>query len=319
VEARAHSIEAWAVSEPIEGWRAWRLLRRADGAIRLGPLFSPDERWIPRSAARALCAVEASFHAAPSLECRCGYYAYTDASRLGGATRRSAVIGRVAMWGAVIGHEFGYRAEYAYPQRLRLVCGPCLRAGRDRSPRWVIERRGEMHPVCDRHAPRLARRGSRTQAERVESELLEVYGVEVMPGTGLAPPPTRRAALAVGRALAARTRFGLVLGAILIVSLLVGVALRYASREGASPPAEAGAAVSSSTGEAYDTASGVQFRHACGAGPASDIRVVRCSSAPKWASIAVFRPRIQPKCFGAVIQTMPGGRTRCWVRVDSEA
>jgi len=38
------------------------------------------------------------------------------------------VIGTVALWGGVIEHELGYRAEFGYPQRLRLICPECFSA-----------------------------------------------------------------------------------------------------------------------------------------------------------------------------------------------
>ena len=41
-------------------------------------------------------------------------------------TRCPAVLGRVALWGRVIEHEHGYRARFAYPQRLRLICQFCF-------------------------------------------------------------------------------------------------------------------------------------------------------------------------------------------------
>ena len=36
------------------------------------------------------------------------------------------MLGRVALWGRVIEHEHGFRAQYAYPQRLRLICQFCF-------------------------------------------------------------------------------------------------------------------------------------------------------------------------------------------------
>ena len=36
------------------------------------------------------------------------------------------MLGRVALWGRVIEHEYGYRAQYAYPQRLRLIRQFCF-------------------------------------------------------------------------------------------------------------------------------------------------------------------------------------------------
>ena len=44
--------------------------------------------------------------------------------RIGGS-----VVGTVSMWGRVIEHTRGARSRFAYPARLRLVCGPCLAVG----------------------------------------------------------------------------------------------------------------------------------------------------------------------------------------------
>jgi hypothetical protein len=321
-------------SDPIEGWRTWRLVRRGNEA-GLGSLFSPDERWNPRVAARAVCAVEGSYHPAPALDCRCGYYAYAERARLAGASRRSAVVGAVAMWGEVIGHDFGYRAQYAYPQRLRLVCGSCLRVGRDRVPRWVVERREELTAVCARHAPRLRRRSARIPAARVEAELLGAYAVELLPPTGLSAPPLHwRAGRAIRAFLGAKTSIGWMLVALLVA----GLAFRAASGgpDGSLPGAEASdapvvaaeadaaAAVSAPGPPAHRQvyvrpSAGVILRTACGAGPEGRIRVVPCARGHDWTSTVAFRAGILPKCFGAVIQTRPDGRTVCWIPVDPHA
>ncbi len=54
----------------------------------------------------------------PDVDCRCGLHAMRGTpSRSGGrATRLSA--GTVALWGRVVEHELGFRAEWGYPQRL---------------------------------------------------------------------------------------------------------------------------------------------------------------------------------------------------------
>jgi hypothetical protein len=62
---------------------------------------------------------------APVWDCSCGFYAYkTDASlstsEYLAISRGLTVGGRVALWGRVVDHELGYRAEHAYPQVLYL-------------------------------------------------------------------------------------------------------------------------------------------------------------------------------------------------------
>jgi hypothetical protein len=305
--------------DPIEGWRAWRLVRRAGGGFGLGSLFSPEERWPARAATRAVCAAEGSYHLAPAMDCRCGYYAYADRRRLAGMSRRSAVIGSVAMWGNVVGHDFGFRAEYAYPQRLRLVCGRCLRIGRDRSARWVVERRDETGAVCARHTPRLRRRSARIPADRVAGVLLGAYAVEVLPPTGLRTPAWHvRAVRSLRSFLGAETSIGWLLVAVLVAS----GAFLAASRSSGDAPSGARAtggplvAGGASAGQDFDRPSaGVVLRETCGIGRPPDVRVVACTFEHRWTSSAVFHAGIAPKCFGAVVQTRPNGRSLCWVPV----
>jgi hypothetical protein len=325
-------VQRSARSDPVEGWRAWRLVRRPDGGAALGALFSPEERWGPRTAARAVCVIEGSYHPAPALDCRCGYYAYADRRRLAGASRRSAVVGAVAMWGEVIGHDFGYRAQYAYPQRLRLVCGSCLRIGRDRPPRWVVERRDELTAVCARHAPRVRHRSARFPADRIEAELLGAYAVELLPPTGLsAPPPHRRLGRAIGAFLGAKTSIGWMLVALLVAAFAFRAASDVRGRplvggefSGGRSAASAGPATSAPTSAAAPAprhvyvrpSAGVVLRTACGIGREGRIRVVPCSADHDWTSTAAFRAGILPKCFGAVIEMRPNGRTVCWVSTE---
>ena len=55
-------------------------------------------------------------HEAPDLECGwCGIYA-VKTPRLD--DRDDAIYGQVNLWGRVIEHEHGYRAQYAYPALL---------------------------------------------------------------------------------------------------------------------------------------------------------------------------------------------------------
>jgi hypothetical protein len=313
--------------DPVEGWRSWRLVRLSDGGFGLGSLFSPEERWPARAATRAVCAAEASYHRAPAVDCRCGYYAYADRGRLAGASRRSAVIGSVAMWGSVVGHDFGYRAAFAYPQRLRLVCGRCLRIGRDRAARWIVERRDGPAAVCGRHASRLRRR-ARIPAGRVQADLLGGYAVELLPATGLAAPPwPRRVARGTAAFLGAKTSIGWLLVATLVASVAFWGAAR--TGEGVRTDASATAAVPTAAGagrsgpdvsQGYDRPSaGVVLRQSCGVGRPSDIRVVPCSARHEWTSNAVFHAGVVPKCFGAVVQTRPNGRRLCWVPVEPPA
>lgn len=121
--------------EPVLGYRSW--------TVRIHPsgdpvLASPFRRttWEPRRAHGARCGVTTwsspfevrpiarvpPAHAAPAEDCTCGVHAWRTegTSLLDAADTRGlrAVTGEVALWGAVIRHRRGWRAEQAYPTRL---------------------------------------------------------------------------------------------------------------------------------------------------------------------------------------------------------
>ena len=60
---------------------------------------------------------------APYFRCSCGLYATKTLNQAMGAvySRSRNVIGRVALWGEVVIHEEGYRAQYGYPQALYVL------------------------------------------------------------------------------------------------------------------------------------------------------------------------------------------------------
>lgn len=51
----------------------------------------------------------------PAMRCSCGIYATNNLEE---AVNYGEILGRVAMWGHVIEHSNGYRAQFAYPQSL---------------------------------------------------------------------------------------------------------------------------------------------------------------------------------------------------------
>jgi hypothetical protein len=66
---------------------------------------------------------------APHLTCMCGIYAYKEKPRLLREIRKSnsglrLVYGEINLWGKVIEHEDGYRAQFGYPKRL--WCTPAI-------------------------------------------------------------------------------------------------------------------------------------------------------------------------------------------------
>jgi hypothetical protein len=111
---------------PIIGYRVWRW--EAAGLRSLN--FVP---WIPGKAMGARCRVvygvkvngqlEAAdgMHDAPQMNCTCGVYAAKTVEHLRqSGYERCGVFGEVYLWGSVVEHQLGWRAEFAYPKSLCL-------------------------------------------------------------------------------------------------------------------------------------------------------------------------------------------------------
>ena len=100
-----------------------------------------------------------------------------------------AAIGTVALWGRVVEHELGYRGQFGYPQRLRLVCAECLwwPASSGSSAEVVaLLPRGVAFPLCGAHLEianecGLSIRHLRS-AKEIEAILLSTYGIDPLPG-----------------------------------------------------------------------------------------------------------------------------------------
>jgi hypothetical protein len=128
--------------EPFEAWRVWRVVREGDDFA----LASVVKRtiWPAGEPLEAECLKALPFfdwllrrrpHDAPEECCECGIYAATlDTVRRyltdSLPDARTRVIGRVALWGAVVECERGYRATYGYPLSL---CVPLPVGGRARA------------------------------------------------------------------------------------------------------------------------------------------------------------------------------------------
>jgi hypothetical protein len=97
------------------------------------------------------------------------------------------VLGTVALWGRVIEHDLGYRAEFAYPQRVRLVCLQCFwqrgRSGAVPEGVAVIDH-GRMLPLCRGHLTTAVQYGLRSRgtldAADVQSALQATYAVDIL-------------------------------------------------------------------------------------------------------------------------------------------
>ena len=173
--------DAWSAPDPVEGWRAWQLKvdRRRLALVPIGK----GKAWPRRDAAVARCWRRRS-HRAPVEACTCGLYAVRDPGSLRRA-RSPAVIGPVALWGTVVEHARGWRGEFAYPQRLALVCPICVgQQGVHRSSPAVVAAYadGSLIPLCDGHL-RIAglcdtRRFDVVPANVILSDLRDGYAVD---------------------------------------------------------------------------------------------------------------------------------------------
>lgn len=171
--------------EPVVAWRTWGLRRMKRGGLRLQPVTGRGGPWEPQDPVHALC--RRRFHQAPKPECRCGLYASRGVDLLRRAPD-GTVIGSVALWGRVVEHEMGYRGEFAYPQRLQLICRPCFWLwGQSRAHAEVVAvlRRGWQLPICADQLEVITRRDEVrvlgvVPAGEVERELLDSYGVDLL-------------------------------------------------------------------------------------------------------------------------------------------
>jgi hypothetical protein len=179
--------EPAVLTEPIVAWRTWTLVGTRDGSdVRLHPLAGDRRAWPARRPARAHC-TRRGRHPVPGLGCTCGWYAMHDREGLR-RSRDPAVLGTVAMWGRIVEHSFGYRAEFAYPQRLRLVCFLCLwwrGAERVRDCAVVVRRTGgRLVPICAPDLELCWRYGYPVRrlldARAVEQTLVSTYAVDLL-------------------------------------------------------------------------------------------------------------------------------------------
>lgn len=118
-------------SEPIEGWRGWKVVDYREHGGVLTPRLAAlgmSGIWPPRKRLEAFCAND-GYHDAPHRECECGVWALRTRARAEQAAYRyggvggPVAFGPVRLWGRVLECENGWRAQYAYPAKLYVV-GP---------------------------------------------------------------------------------------------------------------------------------------------------------------------------------------------------
>jgi hypothetical protein len=189
-------VDAGLDIEPIAGWRVWDVSDGLDGPV-LWPTKTNADPWPRGAPLEARCTRtrlelgRLKRHEAPDPGCTCGIYAadslaFVERSRP--AWPPPTVIGRVSLWGSVVAHEHGWRARFAYPERLRLMCAVCA---------WIEPGSGEpvvvhsfarrLYGLCDEHAGGLQLQDGR-RTRRVETQprelldgLLAAYVVDLLP------------------------------------------------------------------------------------------------------------------------------------------
>jgi hypothetical protein len=129
--------------EPLRGYRVWHVRHGTELESLCGTAWPPFEHL----EARPCMALQAGDVTAGRIACdgapcvdhwtcglRCGIYAFSTLDRVLGAIRHESfllrrsplVVGEVWLWGRVARHEYGYRAQFAYPAKFigGLGCDP---------------------------------------------------------------------------------------------------------------------------------------------------------------------------------------------------
>lgn len=109
-------------TEVITAYRMWPLIRTFPEGYRLAAANHQfDGRIQPYAKLVADC--KGGFaHTAPAENCQCGIHAYAKSVPLEHQGKPYAA-GEVYLWGKVIEHEDGFRAQYAYPKKLYVIDG----------------------------------------------------------------------------------------------------------------------------------------------------------------------------------------------------
>lgn len=188
-------------ADPVIGWRVWNVSEGDDGPV-LQPAGSGTDEWPRRRPLEARCTVPRVLtgrrrpHQAPDLECRCGIHAGDSldvVARGWPAWPPAPVVGRVALWGSTVAHERGWRARFAYPDRLRLVCIGCawIEPGPG-VPAVVHAFRKRLYTLCEEHAGGFRIPDGRASTptgedpRALQGRLLGAYAVDLLPAEPLA-------------------------------------------------------------------------------------------------------------------------------------
>lgn len=115
-------------AEAILGWRLWQVIESEPSSYRLAAWSTDRLVWPPLVRAQGHCLLGGRGHAVPDRRCGCGLYAFRTrelAERALAAEMRPVpcVLGQVSLWGRVVEHREGWRAQFGYPYELLVVTG----------------------------------------------------------------------------------------------------------------------------------------------------------------------------------------------------
>jgi hypothetical protein len=172
--------------EPVMAWRTWKLTGRRDGTnLKLRAVAGRAKPWPVMRPTEAVCRL-GRMHSAHNVDCTCGLHGTHEPDVLR-RTKSPAVLGRVALWGRVVEHDLGFRAQFGYPQRLALVCFLCFwQWGESRCRPDVVAAYGRstLMPLCEDHLRVAARYGmvpaAQLDAVVVEQALRSTYVVDAL-------------------------------------------------------------------------------------------------------------------------------------------
>jgi len=98
---------------PIVAYRTWQW-------DTLGLRSLNQEQWFPGRPLAASCRAKGR-HCSPRLDCSCGVYAAKNFGHLRAIGYANyGIHGETYLWGTVVEHRLGYRAQFAYPKNLVL-------------------------------------------------------------------------------------------------------------------------------------------------------------------------------------------------------
>ena len=137
------------LSEPLVGWRAWHVVYEYSLPVLVS--WSLNTAWPARRKLEAACEQHGP---RPHRDHDCGIHAFKsrdDALAYAGCLpyeglsfvramegRACVAVGRVSLWGRVVAHRGGYRAQFAYPYELFLIDGD-QGIARDLARRYAVE------------------------------------------------------------------------------------------------------------------------------------------------------------------------------------